>query len=124
MASHRHTERANVLRDAAGFALCHGRRPQRVQQRRFAVVNVPHDSDHRRAQRTPCAVLLSRLRPREYVKGSLLVRNSHEIVLGSQQLGVLVLEQAVRARITEANIFHAELHHACVSVGHRCTHAC
>ena len=43
--------RADVLRDAAGLGLDDGRRADRVEQRRLAVVDVAHDRDDRRARR-------------------------------------------------------------------------
>ena len=43
--------RADVLRDAAGFALGDLRLADRVEQRRLAVVDVAHDRDDRRARR-------------------------------------------------------------------------
>ena len=43
--------RADVLRDAAGFALGDLRLANRVEQRRLAVVDVAHDGDDRRARR-------------------------------------------------------------------------
>ena len=43
--------RADVLRDAAGFALGDLRLADRVEQRRLAVVDVAHDGDDRRARR-------------------------------------------------------------------------
>ena len=39
---------ADVLRDAAGFALGHVGGADRVEQRRFAVIDVAHDGDHGR----------------------------------------------------------------------------
>ena len=41
--------RADVLRDAAGFALGDLRFANRVEQRRLAVIDVAHHGDHRRA---------------------------------------------------------------------------
>ena len=43
--------RADVLRDAAGLGLDHGRGADGVEQRRLAVVDVAHDRDDRRARR-------------------------------------------------------------------------
>ena len=43
--------RADVLRDAAGFALGDLRLADRVEQRRLAVIDVAHDGDDRRARR-------------------------------------------------------------------------
>ena len=43
--------RADVLRDAAGLGLDHGRGADRVEQCRLAVVDVAHDRDDRRARR-------------------------------------------------------------------------
>ena len=45
-----HVIRADVLRDAAGFALGDARLADRVEQRRLAVVDVAHDGDDRRAR--------------------------------------------------------------------------
>ena len=45
-----HRVGADVLRDAAGFALGDARRTDRVEQRRLAVVDVAHDGDDRRAR--------------------------------------------------------------------------
>ena len=41
---------ADVLRDAAGFALGDPRRANRVEQRRLAVIDVTHDGDDRRTR--------------------------------------------------------------------------
>ena len=46
----RHEIRADVLRDAARLAFGHARRPDRVEQRRLAVVDVAHDGDDRGAR--------------------------------------------------------------------------
>ncbi len=42
--------RADVLRDAAGFASRHVRRTDRVEQRGLTVIDVAHDGDDRRAR--------------------------------------------------------------------------
>ena len=46
----RHEIRADVLRDAAGFALGDAGRPNRVEQRRLAVIDVAHHGDDRGAR--------------------------------------------------------------------------
>jgi hypothetical protein len=46
----RHEIRADVLRDAAGFAFGHTRRADRVEQRRLAVIDVAHHGDDRGAR--------------------------------------------------------------------------
>ena len=45
-----HRVRADVLRDAAGFALGDARLADRVEQRGLAVIDVAHDRDDRRAR--------------------------------------------------------------------------
>ena len=49
-AGRRHEIRADVLRDAAGFALGDARLANRVEQRGLAVIDVAHDRDDRRAR--------------------------------------------------------------------------
>ena len=44
------TVRADVLRDPAGFASCDARLPNRIQQTGFTMIDVPHESDNRRAR--------------------------------------------------------------------------
>jgi hypothetical protein len=51
-----------VLCDAAGLGLDDLGVPNRVEQRRLAVVDVPHDRHHRRARDEILRVVLERLR--------------------------------------------------------------
>ena len=57
-----HGVRADVLRDAAGFARRHLRGADGVQQRRLAVVDVAHDGDDRRTGLRLLQVILRRRR--------------------------------------------------------------
>ena len=47
-----HLVRANVLRDATGFASSHVGQADGIEQRGLAVIHVAHDGDHRRTRHT------------------------------------------------------------------------
>ena len=58
--------RADVLRNPAGFASCDARLANRVHQRGLAVIDVPHESDDRRARLEFLFLLNHRRRRRDH----------------------------------------------------------
>src|SRR5439155_11967426 len=51
--------RTNVLRDSSGFAFGYAGRSDRIEQRRLAMINVPHDRNHWRTRHPLTGPLLS-----------------------------------------------------------------
>jgi len=83
--------RADVLRDPTRLGLDDGGLPDRVEQRRLAVIDVAHDRDHRRAWRQVCLGVLEDLRQLLLV-GGMLDRHL-ALELRRDQLHVVVRER-------------------------------
>ena len=108
--------RADVLRDPTRLGLDDRRLPDRVEQRRLAVVDVTHDRHHRRARRQIRRVVFEHLRL-VVVVGRMLDRHL-ALELGGDQPDLVVAERLRDrlpwpSRIRNVMIWGAEIPSAC-----------